>query len=179
MRRPLGASTQMSLEAYQDTVTIRPARAQDVEKLVALWMSMMDVHKGLDPAFRFSANIHQQCRHHMKRAIRDSRMCVRVAETPAGVVGYVLAHLSDRPPIYPVGQYGFISELFVQEAYRRRGIGRSLVDEVLAWFRSVGVTAVELLAAVNNTQGTVFWEAVGFRPFLTMYRLDLAPPPRQ
>jgi len=91
------------------------------------------------------------------------------------VVGYVLAYEAARPPVYPAGRYGFISDLFVLEPYRGQGIGRALVRRALLWLRTIGVTSVELLASEHNEHAQRFWEAVGFRRFLRMYRLDMLP----
>lgn len=152
---------------------VRPARRSDTDEITGLWQAMMSLHRALDPRFKFDADAASAFRQHVRSAMRNREMCVYVAELGGRIVGYVLAHTTPRPPIYPVGRYGFISDLYVMEPYRRQGIGQTLLQYAVKWLASLGVTAVELLAAERNEQGRAFWEAMGFRPFLVMYRLDM------
>jgi len=60
--------------------------------------------------------------------------------------------------------------LFVDPAQRNRGVGESLVNEALAWFRSRRVEKVDLYAHMRNEMGLRFWKKMGFEP--TVHILD-------
>ena len=66
--------------------------------------------------------------------------------------------------------YGHIYDLFVDPAQRNRGVGESLVNEALAWFRSRRVEKVDLYAHMRNEMGLRFWKKMGFEP--TVHILD-------
>jgi GNAT superfamily N-acetyltransferase len=89
------------------------------------------------------------------------------------VVGYVIAEMQARLPIYPAGRYGFISDICVTERYRRRGIGRALAERAVRWCSGEGATSVELFAAERNPVSGAFWSAMGFGPYLRMLRMDV------
>jgi RimJ/RimL family protein N-acetyltransferase len=52
--------------------------------------------------------------------------------------------------------------LMVAETHRRRGIGRKLLDEAVAWARTTGVTKLELHVFPWNAPALALYEAYGF-----------------
>jgi GNAT superfamily N-acetyltransferase len=154
---------------------IREAHRRDVPELVALWQQMMDYHSSFDRRFRFTGGVRREIERHLTESLRSRGARIIVAEAEGRVVGYILGEVHQRKPIYPVGVYGFVSDLSVTEAWRRRGVGRALVEEMLAWFRRQGVTAIELFVLEANPVSTAFWQAMGFGAYLRMLRMDLSP----
>lgn len=51
-------------------------------------------------------------------------------------------------------------EIGVRENHRRRGIGRTLIDEMERWMKSAEVASVWVLA--DNTRAEAFYTACGF-----------------
>ncbi len=61
------------------------------------------------------------------------------------------------------GRCGYLHHLAVDEAWRRQGLGRRLVDAALAALAAAGINRCHLLAFADNRIGVAFWEAVGWR----------------
>ena len=59
--------------------------------------------------------------------------------------------------------YGWISLLYLEEAYRARGLGVQLLGRALMYFRQKGRRAVRLQAAEDNPAALAFYEKHGFR----------------
>ncbi len=59
----------------------------------------------------------------------------------------------------PVGR---IIALTVDEAHRRLGLGRALVDRAEAWFRAQGVAAVLVNSGFQRDDAHGFYEAAGY-----------------
>ena len=53
-----------------------------------------------------------------------------------------------------------LEDLFVDPAWMRRGVGRSLIDDVIIYARSVGITRVEV---DGNPHALSFYTDVGFK----------------
>jgi GNAT superfamily N-acetyltransferase len=153
--------------------TIRRATAKDVRSLAGLWREMMEFHRTIHPAFQFGPEAQKSIERHLLDTIRSTGGRIFVADADGEIVGYTLGEIQDRKPIYPAGRYGFVSDLVVTEAWRRRGVGRLLVTTILDWFHQYGVTAIELFVLESNPVSTAFWESMGFRHYLRLLRKDL------
>ena len=153
--------------------TIREARRSDAGAVAALWQEMMELHSACDPRFRFGPNALHDVQAHFQETLRSREAAVYVAVAAGDVVGYVLGEMHVRRPLYPAGTYGFISDVAVRQAWRRRGIGRALANRMLHWLKEKGATDIELFAAEANPTAQAFWAALGFRPFLRMLRLEI------
>jgi len=57
-----------------------------------------------------------------------------------------------------------IQDLYVDPAFRRRGIGRALVAELLEEARALRVERVDLEVFSSNEAARRFWQHMGFRP---------------
>ena len=91
---------------------------------------------------------------------RDKR-CL-VAEVDGELAGYLLASVAERPRAFRDRRYGHVSDLFVAEAQRQRGVGAALVEEACRWFASRRIRRVQLLADAKNVPGIAFWRRMGF-----------------
>ena len=78
-----------------------------------------------------------------------------VAEEHGTVAGYVIGHFA--------ADEGEILNLGVAPAHRRKGIGRALVERMLATLRARGVRIVFLEVRESNTSARRLYEALGFR----------------
>lgn len=157
--------------------SIRPAQRSDIRAITDLWLEMMAHHRERDPRFRFGPNAQRDLEQHLHATIRSRQALICVAVVGPHVVGYVLAELHSRRPTYPVGTYGFISDLCVTKCWRCRGIGRMLVERCMDWFQKKGVTAVELFVADMNPSSVEFWRKLGWTDYLRLMRLDTEPEP--
>ena len=92
---------------------------------------------------------------------RDFRECVAaeipflVAECDGAVGGYGIAHSA--------ADEGEILNLGVAVAQRRRGLGRALVERLLADLGARGVRSVFLEVRESNTAARRLYEMLGFR----------------
>ena len=84
---------------------------------------------------------------------RNPNTCF-VAEEEGRIVGVILAGHD--------GRRGHISHTAVDGAFQRRGIGRQLVEHVMAAMEREGIIKVNLVVFSHNEKGNAFWESVGF-----------------
>jgi ribosomal-protein-alanine N-acetyltransferase len=91
---------------------------------------------------------------------RDLMFVARVANGepengPAGLAGYIVARLGAAEL--------HINNVAVRERYRRRGIGRALLDKILAAGRGSGSKAAYLELRAGNSDALSLYEKCGFR----------------
>lgn len=141
---------------------IEAARLDDVPALAMLVEALFR----LEPDFR--SDRAGQARG-LRRLIETGpdRARVAVARGPDGPVGLALAQLVVSTS--EGGLSAWIEDVYVLPDWRGRGIGRALIDDVLAWATSVGATRAQLLADRGNAPALAFyrrlgWEATGLLP---------------
>jgi len=152
---------------------IRPATARDLPEIVEAWGELAGHHAKLDRAFAPSGQWQEEYRHFIRGLLgRDDALAV-VAVQDGRVIGYGVGRISLLPGFFERRRRGYIHDLVTKEAYRNRGIGRRLVESLLAWMRGEDVTTVELTVAVRNTQAVAFWERLGFGTYMHHLKRDL------
>jgi len=154
---------------------IRDGRRSDMAAIGAMWRALMAYHCSLDPRFTVAPDAEQKYVRHAQEMIRSRNARVLVAEdTETGeVVGYLMGEIQPRPPLAQPGQYGFISDIYVQEAWRQQGAGRALFEQIRGWFVSRKALAIELYMAEANPTAMAFWREMGLSPYLKLLHLDL------
>lgn len=101
-----------------------------------------------------------------------------VAEVDGKVVGYVMSRVEYGAPFVVEGTFvkkGHIVSIAVLEQYRRRGIGRSLMEHALKALKEVyDCKEVYLEVRVSNEPAIRLYERLGFRKvrIIPMYYLD-------
>jgi len=157
------------------TVEIQRATIRDIKEILPVWGQLADFHSALDPAFTPSPQWPREYGAYLRTLIsRDDAIAV-VAREGLHVVGYAVGRVTTLPSFFEHRYRGSIHDVFVKLEYRRRGIGRQLVDEILRWLEDRGVTLVELTVAANN-DAIPFWERLGFRVYMHQMKKELSEP---
>ena len=76
--------------------------------------------------------------------------------------GLVVARLSLARDPHPASRHVADLGLMVEAGHRRQGVGTALLEEAVAWARTVGVRKLELHVFPWNEAGVALYEAVGF-----------------
>ena len=145
---------------------VRPAQRSDLPALASHWAALLESHAALDPVFALRAGAPAALEAELRRAFGDADTALFVADADGRVAGFCAARVERSPALARESCRAEITELVVEPAARRRGIGRALVDAALAWSRSRGVVRVEVRVAARNEAGQAFWRRLGFGAFV-------------
>ena len=143
---------------------IRPARVNDVDKVLALVTKIVALHEVWDEV-RFAAreDAADMYDHWLRGRVDDDDAVFLIAEREGFVVGFLIATVDNNIPIYKLDRYGFVHDLWVEEMYRNEGIGRSMTMLALERFKALGVTQVRLDTATKNESARAMFAQCGFR----------------
>lgn len=83
-----------------------------------------------------------------------------IAEEDGEALGYALASVVPETPIR-----GHLYDLYVRGSARKRGVGRSLIEEVAARLREQGVSHLSLDVALSNAGARHLYDQLGFVPY--------------
>jgi RimJ/RimL family protein N-acetyltransferase len=138
-------------------ITIRPAEPGDARALVELgsaigqedgsWLLTTEEWRSIPDERRYL------------RAVRrhpDAAVFVAVEDDRA------IGRLSLSRDVHPASRHVADLGLMVAEAHRRRGVGRALLDQAVAWAASTGVQKLELHVFPWNEPAIGLYEAYGF-----------------
>jgi ribosomal protein S18 acetylase RimI-like enzyme len=102
-----------------------------------------------------------------------------VAEEDGRIVGFMLCLLEPNVPVYRERKIGVISDVYVEEERRRKGLAKRMFDFAAKWFEKNKVRTVRLNVAADNLEARAAWRMLGFEPFMIDQRLDLAGYPKK
>lgn len=124
-----------------DTFLIRECRLEEAEALLTLWQVA-----GTSPSITDTiADI---------RGAIESIATVLVAEVDQRIVGSLIAAFD--------GWRGNMYRIAVHPDYRRRGIGRALVEEGERYLAKHGVKRITALVEEKYPWASAFWSSVGY-----------------
>jgi GNAT superfamily N-acetyltransferase len=87
-------------------------------------------------------------------------------------IGLAWARVAGLAPVFEPRRVLHIQVLYVLGAYRRRGVGRALLEALLAWGRSEGCVEAELNTLMGNPARALY-EELGFSVFQLEMRREL------
>lgn len=83
-----------------------------------------------------------------------------VAELEGSVIGYSVTCVESSE-----GEaYGHVHSIAVDPRFRKKGVGRALMEETFRMLRERGIRSVVLEVSVENKSGLSFWRSLGFSP---------------
>lgn len=143
-------------------VLIQKASESHIPKIVELWKEFIDFHKGIDSFYTRSKDGHVKFGEYIGRLLTEDDSLVLVALHAEEVVGFGIARILEYPPVFEADKYGDLIDLGVTADYRRSGIGEMMLDSILEWYRSRGISRIELRVVPKNRIGYSFWRKHGF-----------------
>jgi len=155
-------------------VLLRQAELGDVKDMENLQRQMMLTEAALDPRARLLPEGLELLRGNLGHSLGRDDCRVLVAESLGGeVVGYITGHISDRAPVFSLSQYGHISDLYVSEGWRRKGIGGKLYLELEDWYRGEGIPVAQVHILHRDALSQRSFRGLGFRDYLNCLWYDL------
>ena len=136
---------------------IRVMKAADYEQVYALWKKIRG----------FGIRSIDDSREGVERFLKRNPNTSIVAEMDGKIVGSILCGHD--------GRRGCFYHVCVDEAYRRHGIGKSMVVMAMQALKEEHINKVSLIAFTRNDIGNAFWNTLGWstREDLTYYDFTL------
>jgi len=154
-------------DAVHSTIALRAARKSDApaiaELRTAFWFDQISKgsidHPDIEPTRLLTDT---------DKLIERARTFVLLATDNDKPAGYILGQTKILPGVAgsPISS---IEELFVEPAYRRTNMAQSLVEKIIAEFRTSGAQRIQLRVLEGNGEGRKFWRRMDFDPSVTIY----------
>jgi ribosomal protein S18 acetylase RimI-like enzyme len=141
---------------------VREAEMRDLDRVAAMWTAITRHHEPLDPLFRMRPDAVGELRELLRALMRDRDAAIWVYELEGDIAGLCIIRIDHAPPILEETERAEVTDLGVRPGFRRRGIGKLLLEQALAWARMSDIERVEVQVASANTEGQRFWRSQGF-----------------
>lgn len=138
---------------------IRLAEEHEAERIAKeLWKLLANEMEKISEYNQLKDNLDiQEVVEHKKSYIQEENKFILIEEEFKGFVSF---KIKDSAPCFNRGQKLKISELFVKEKYRRKGLASKLMEEAMNY--SEDCSTVELNVNVRNEKAKEFYKKHGF-----------------
>ena len=144
-------------------VAIREYTRHDISNITEKKSILTHSHVAIDPVYYApSANADEEFKEYIEKRINDSNFKIFIAEDDEVLVGYVMGWIEYRPPIYRKRKVGYLSNIYVDETYKRHGIGKKLYLRIESWFREQQIDFIEIKADARNLEAIKSFTQYGF-----------------
>jgi len=159
---------------------IRKARLKDVNSLVPLASRLMTHNRSLAKTenarleqYELVPNAMVLWNEWASKWIKSPKGLVLVAEDDGKLVGYSLIFIKKNVKIYSAKEIGHISDLYIEENFRGKGIASKFKKMAFSWFKQKGIKFASIAVHAKNRHAHSVYEEWGFFDFLTEMRIKL------
>lgn len=148
---------------------IRKARVEDLNSILKLWKRFikhqrdLGIGSGEDLLPGMKDNATDIVLDYFGRTIRSRNGFLIVMEDEGEIVGYLLARIEKDIPVFKNDRIGYISDIYLEERFRKRGLGLRMFDESMRWFKEKGVENVTLKVLSYNSEAHDAYRRWGFK----------------
>lgn len=143
--------------------TIREASKDDVDSIAVMVARLKTLNEELDPSFRVKEDLLEAAREYAKSSVDSNNVILLVAEIGSEVVGFIRVELVNRV-FYEPKIKALITDLYVKPEYRRRGVGKLLVEAATEEARRRGAGLISAVFPEGNVIAKSFYQNLGFKP---------------
>jgi GNAT superfamily N-acetyltransferase len=83
------------------------------------------------------------------------------------LLGWAVVHFLEDDVFVSAGErkYAYLSELYVAESERGKGVGRALIEACEDWARGQGLHVMQIGVLPDNRRAATIYEQAGFAPY--------------
>ena len=99
-----------------------------------------------------------------RRYMKSKKHYWIVAEEKGKIIGFGQVWIKNKDT-------GITESVYVDRKYRKRGVGKDLMKEMIKWLKNKKLKYIESSAYLRNKPSVKLHEKLGFKPFLVRMRL--------
>ena len=146
---------------------IRKAALHDIEDILNLKLRLKSQDVKTDPYLRSADEVIDV---YKKYLIHDLKMLeidriVLVAVEDREIIAYIRGILTKTLHVLNVKLRGIIDNLYVEEEYRRKGVAKNLIEELVKWFKEKNVDVMTVHVYPFNSKAISLYKKFGFEEY--------------
>jgi len=155
------------------SIKIEEASLKDIDRIIELWKGLINHHLSMTPIFQMRADAEANMRKYVKESVKSEDGLVLIAKKQNRIVAYMLCKIVSNPPVLEERKFGAISDAFVLEDERNKGIIKEMENKAVEWFKRKGMKSTEVRVYCKNEMGNKVWDKLGYKDFIFIRRKEI------
>ena len=152
-------------------ITIKQATIKDIKDIQKLNHKIMFRNVEYDGDININFDLQKAGYKFFKEAVKNPRGCFFIAYDGDEMIGYANGGL--KRYCYRNKKYFEIENVGVIPEYKRKGIGRRLLQELTRWAKKKGAQRLYLNCYIRNKEALSFYKRLGFKEIDVSLERDL------
>lgn len=149
-------------------IKIRKGTIKDIDKIAEHWYKEDKLESTLEPMYKLRKNAKKIIIKELKKKFKKKDFIVFVAEDSKKIIGSFIAWIEKAYELWTMDKMGHLAVAYVEPNYRKKGITRKLLREVINWFKSKDIKFVNGFVVPKNKVARETWKKLGLKD-LMMY----------
>ncbi|MGC8585656.1 MAG: GNAT family N-acetyltransferase [Thermoplasmata archaeon] len=149
-------------------IKIRKIEEKDVEQTKSLLIRLKRFNSEHDPLFNLSSDIENVVKNYIVDSLKRTDIDIFIAEYSGKIVGVIIASIYDRKFYVPEKEVR-IMDLYVLPEFRKKGLGRSLLEHVANYEKEKGCSILTVEFPSENLLAHKFYTSMGMRSLISIY----------
>jgi len=165
----LKPSTNSQKEKRNKMTSIRKATIKDLTAILNLQKHLMSVEKEYNPhSRRNECYTEKEIKHILKS--KDTLFLIVEDKSNNSIIGCGFAKTEEGELWDKYKTKGYVGLMVVNEEYRGQGIGASIMNKLLDWFKKRKIKDIQLCVYIENKRSANFYSKFGFKPYTMLMR---------
>ncbi len=141
---------------------IEALKQEDIDEIVKLKASLFNYHLKIDKFYKPRKGFREMYKNHMETALHSETHKIFVAKENQKILGFIEGSITQISNFFEKNVLGCVSEIFVKEEHRQKGVAKKLLENLLKWFKSKRIKTIEVVVDSRNKKAIKAWESLGF-----------------
>jgi GNAT superfamily N-acetyltransferase len=151
------------------SIAIRRAMPGDLGAILRFQQGVVDAERPYDATLKDGAIRYYD----FEQLLNSEQVHFVIAEVDGVAIGCGFARVDTAKPYVKHDRVGYLGLMFVEPAYRGRGVNSAVIVELKRWCRSRGVQELRLEVYPGNASAVKAYEKAGFMPQMLEMRMPL------
>jgi ribosomal protein S18 acetylase RimI-like enzyme len=150
-------------------ITVRRATSADLDAILRFQQGVVDAERPYDSTLKDGAIRYYD----FEQLLNSEQVHFVIAEADGAAIGCGFARIDTAKPYVKYDRAGYLGLMFVEPAYRGRGVNSAVIVELKRWCRARGVQELRLEVYPDNASAVKAYEKAGFMPQMLEMRMPL------
>jgi len=144
-------------------MNIRQAKKEDLKKIEKM---VFDLDMGISKIDFWKKDekiVKKNIKSSVLKSFKNPKKIILVAEEKNKIIGYIAGTIKNQNPIFKIKKIGFINDVYIIKKFRKKGLGKRLMKELIKFFKSQKIKVCQLSVLSNNLPAIKLYQSLGFK----------------